>query len=153
MFGAFGKMRTRKIFTPVREQIFPELSEPDRGESDNRWPRKTHIRYRACTGTSLVQDSLRKVTCFGDCVFWSAGTPDAHRAMPPQGCGAQKHPGGACGTAQGPEEFHVPCNATGSKVILNDLNVTSRKTIYCFFFSYGAGLVKCCARQRVKNPV
>ena len=74
-----------------------------------------------------MPDYLPYVTCFGDSVFSAVCSPDAHRAMPPQGCGAQKHPGGAYGTAQGPEEFHVPCNATGSKVIVNDLNVTSRK--------------------------
>ena len=57
-------------------------------------------------------------------------TPDARRAMPPEGAGAQKHPASIWGTAQGPKEFHYPCNTTGSKVILKDLNVTIRKI--CF---------------------
>ena len=47
--------------------------------------------------------------------------------MPPQGSEVQKHLAGAYATVQGPEEFHYPCNATGSKVILKDLNVTIRK--------------------------
>ena len=47
--------------------------------------------------------------------------------MAGEGSGAQKHPADVWDTVQGPEEFHYPCNTTGSKVILNDLNVTSKQ--------------------------
>ena len=53
--------------------------------------RSTGGRGRAISGLERVWKSSREPECpsevtrFGDCVFWSAGTPDAHRAMPPQG--------------------------------------------------------------------